>query len=81
MNLWDKAAYRKDGRILDCTDGAAHQALMDHICPQYPRAKVISLTLNTDGVQVHSDSNKSFWPFLLVINELPKEERFAHVFI
>ncbi|XP_043474045.1 uncharacterized protein LOC122506114 [Leptopilina heterotoma] len=39
-------------------------------------ANNISFTWYTDGVQVFNKSKFSFWPFYLVINELPYSERF-----
>lgn len=36
----------------------------------------ISFTWYTDGVQVFKKSKFSFWPFYLVVNELPYSERF-----
>ena len=37
----------------------------------------ITLTLNTDGVEIFETSNKSFWPVFLTINEIPYPERFS----
>lgn len=31
----------------------------------------VTLTLNTDGVQVFKSKTKSLWPIQLIVNELP----------
>lgn len=36
----------------------------------------VTLTLNTDGVQVFKSKNKSLWPIQLIVNELPIKKRF-----
>lgn len=36
----------------------------------------ITLTLNTDGIQVFKSKNKSLWPIQFIINELPVHKRF-----
>ncbi len=36
----------------------------------------LSAVLNTDGVAVFKSSNQSFWPILLMLNELPFSERY-----
>lgn len=38
--------------------------------------KCISLTWNTDGVQIYECSTYSLWPFFFSVNELPFEERY-----
>lgn len=38
--------------------------------------KFISLTFNTDGVQIFNSNKKGFWPLQAVINEIPKHSRF-----
>ncbi len=38
--------------------------------------RFLNFTLNVDGIQVAKSSNKSVWMFTLVLNELPRAERF-----
>ena len=37
----------------------------------------ITVSLNTDGVDIFDSSNKSVWPIFLTINEIPYPERFT----
>lgn len=39
--------------------------------------RVLTLTLNIDGVQPSRNAKSTIWPILLVINELPLKRRFA----
>lgn len=55
--------------IADITDGAIYKKLQT--CQ-----RKITLTLNTDGVQIVKSKSKSLWPIQATINELPPEERF-----
>lgn len=41
----------------------------------------ISFTLNTDGALLFQSSSCSMWPVLLMINELPFNERFSNIVI
>jgi len=36
----------------------------------------ISLTLNTDGVQISNSSDATLWPVYMAINELPPHLRY-----
>ena len=40
----------------------------------------ISFTLNTDGALLFQSSSCSMWPVLLMINELPFNERFSNIY-
>lgn len=55
--------------ISDITDGAIYKKLQTH-------ERKITLTLNTDGVQIVKSKSKSLWPIQATVNELPPEERF-----
>ncbi|KAK3924831.1 Serine--tRNA ligase 1 [Frankliniella fusca] len=41
-----------------------------------PGATYLTLTWNTDGLQIYKSSSFSLWPWYFVINELPPEKRF-----
>ncbi|OQV14210.1 hypothetical protein BV898_11563 [Hypsibius exemplaris] len=66
----------RGGIIGDCTDGSAHREFMKKALLTAGGCKVLTFTLNTDGVQLFENSDKSIWPFLLAANKLPKEIRF-----
>lgn len=55
--------------ITDIIDGAIYKKLQTH-------ERKITLTLNTDGVQIVKSKSKSLWPIQATVNELPPEERF-----
>jgi hypothetical protein len=78
VKFWNPATFRKDGLISDCTDGLLYQKLLIELSPEADAEgyKILTLTANTDGVQLFSNSNRSIWPIFLVINELPKETRY-----
>ena len=58
--------------LRDIRDGAMFRSL---------RAKstnrIITLTLNIDGIQPSRNSQSTIWPIILVINDLPPDRRFA----
>ena len=56
----------------DVRDGAIHQRIQQQCSDAF-----ITLTLNIDGIQPNQGSNKSIWPMLLVVNELPIAHRFS----
>lgn len=37
----------------------------------------LTLTINIDGIEIRKGLNRSIWPVLLVINEIPLKERYA----
>jgi hypothetical protein len=57
--------------MTDIKDGHVYQQLKT-LCHD----KFLTLTLNIDGVEVKKKSNKSIWPALLVINEIPLDQRY-----
>lgn len=56
----------------DITDGDLYKSGTQYL----NRNHKITLTLNTDGVQVFKSKNKSLWPIQFTINELPINKRF-----
>ena len=62
------------GGISDIYGGELYQSLRGSNGPLVERRE-ISLTLNTDGVDCFHSTKESFWPVLLMINELPFNER------
>ncbi len=58
--------------ISDIRSGNVYQQLK-LACPD----RFITLTMNIDGVEIKKGSKKSIWPVLLVVNELPLNQRYA----
>lgn len=59
-----------DNFIRDIIDGHVYQEL-----PEQQRHR-ITLTLNTDGVEVFKSSKNSLWPIQAIINEMDVKDRF-----
>ena len=53
--------------ITDIYDGKIYRTLCSE--NESLRKETITLTLNTDGIQVYQSTNKLMWPVLLMINE------------
>jgi hypothetical protein len=79
VNFWDAESYRKDGLISDCTDGSAHQKFIDKVADESDGCRILTLTANMDGVKLFEDGNRSMWPIILAVNELPKEKRLTKI--
>lgn len=84
VKFWNGGSYRKDNKISDHSDGKAHRDFIERVVPTLEKkSRIITLTLNFDGVKIFSDSKsrKSIWPFYLAINEVTKTSRYvaAHV--
>jgi hypothetical protein len=75
VKLWDDEEYRRDGNISDCTDGSAHKAFIEKASADNDGIRIITLTANMDGVKLFESGNRSMWPILLLINELPRQTR------
>lgn len=57
--------------LTDVTSGEYYKELKEK------NPNLISLTFNTDGVNIYKSKRKSsLWPIQMVINELPKAERY-----
>ena len=74
--VWSKLQERFTRRgdsdsIRDIFDGTEYKNHLDFL--SHPGN--ISLTLNTDGINVFRSSCVSLWPIWLVINELPPSTR------
>jgi hypothetical protein len=58
--------------IRDISDGTNYQKISNSM-----HTKLLTLTMNTDGVNVYSSTKKgSFWPIQMIVNELDKNVRF-----
>ncbi|CAF4526279.1 unnamed protein product [Rotaria sp. Silwood2] len=55
----------------DIFDGAHYNKLLDK-----ESGKVLTLTMNTDGIQPYNSTDKSIWPVTFVINEVKRNKRF-----
>ncbi len=63
--------------ISDIFDGQLYKSLdISNTCMNPSMEFSLSAVLNTDGVAVFMSSNQSFWPILLMLNELPFSERY-----
>jgi hypothetical protein len=60
-----------DFPIKDVWNGKLHQKLLK----KYPKG-FLSLTLNTDGMQIFKSSHTSLWPIIICFNNLPLRYRF-----
>lgn len=66
-----KDRQRKQNIISDVVDGKLYQqANESHERP------IVSIVFNTDGVSMFNGNQKSLWPILFTINELPADVRF-----
>ena len=72
--LQTKMKTPKPGKIADICDGQLYKKLVSENGPLANKSS-ISVVLNTDGVVVFKSTNYSIWPVLLMINELPFNER------
>ena len=71
---WQKRSTATLDCISDIHDGQLYRTLSASDGP-LQEGKAISFTLNTDGVECYHSTNQSYWPALLMINELPFSER------
>ena len=55
----------------DIRDGAIYESVRAD-----NSGEILSLTINIDNVQPSKGSQKTIWPMLLVINEIPPNLRF-----
>jgi hypothetical protein len=62
---------RESNVLVDITDGDRYKQIQEQ-----EHGRFLTFTLNVDGIQVAKSSNKSLWMFTLVLNELPRIERF-----
>ncbi|CAF1497861.1 unnamed protein product [Adineta ricciae] len=69
MNLCNKSSGEY---MRDICDGETYRTLQHTYGDLF-----ISLTLNIDGIQPNKGSQKTIWPILLIINELPLKRRFS----
>ena len=77
-DLWgsiQENAERKTTTITDITDGEAYLLLKKEGNFLYNKNN-ITLTLFTDGVPLFKSSGVSMWPVYLLINEVPRNQRF-----
>ena len=66
---WQQRDSLAPNFVSDIYDGELYRALNDSDGPLIA-GKGISFTLNTDGVDCFHSTKESFWPVLLIINEL-----------
>ncbi len=69
------------GTLTDIHDGSVYLQHM-HSDGFLRNPNNISLTMNTDGVQVFKSSGASLWPVYFLVNELPPQLRYrVHIII
>lgn len=67
--------------LADICDGQIYQEFRrKQIQDTYNGIISISFTLNTDGALLFQSTSSSIWPVLLMINELPFNERFVYAY-
>lgn len=66
------AREHENGVNTDVDDGIAFK----NIASKYPTAKILGLTMNIDGANIHKSSKRSLWLTQLYQNYLPPNERF-----
>ena len=66
---------RKSSTITDIVDGTKYQKLKEEGI-FLSKSNNITLTMFTDGIPLFKSSGTSLWPVYLLINELPRQERF-----
>lgn len=75
QNIYDFMEHQEtlncNNDISDINDGKLHKSR--NVGESYHE---VTLTLNTDGIQVFKSKNKSLWPIQFIINELPINKRF-----
>ena len=77
MQLQKRYSRSTDGGLHDIYDGAdsvKYTRPGGFLSADHPAN--VSLTINTDGVQVFKSSDVHFWPVWLVVNELPPTFRY-----
>jgi len=73
--LLGRFQQRERGVLKDICDGQAyHDVMVEEGFLTDPMN--ISLTLNTDGVQISNSSDATLWPVYMAINELPPHLRY-----
>lgn len=75
---WNSVQEYKESKastITDITDGKAYKDLNKEGMFLYSKNN-ISLTLFTDGVPLFKSSGVSMWPVYLLVNEIPRNQRF-----
>ena len=74
---YSRSLPRKPDKLTDIIDGQLYQSLASGGGPLADEHN-ISVVLNTDGAAVFCSTNYSFWPVLLMINELPFAKRYLY---
>ena len=62
----------KPTALRDLRDGAVFRSLREKSMD-----RILTLTLNIDGIQPSRNTQSTIWPIVMVINELPPQRRFA----
>lgn len=80
-SIWNSLKERltrpSDQNIQDIYDGEKYQKWQGFL----NETAHISFLLNTDGVAIFRSSKFSVWPVWIVINELPKSQRYYCYFV
>lgn len=73
VQCFSKENFQKDGMLRDNIDGIQYYSSIEKLSSTVPaNVRVITFTVNTDGIGFYESSKKSIWPYLLAINELDK---------
>ena len=73
--LQSRFNHARDDIIRDIFDGHEYRKHVQSGFLSEQNKANVSLTLNTDGVEIYKSSKYSLWPIWLQINELPPIQR------
>ena len=73
--LQSRFNHARDNTIRDIFDGREYRKHVQSGFLSEQNKANVSLTLNTDGVEIYKSSKYSLWPIWLQINELPPIQR------
>ena len=76
VQCFNRENFQKNGIMFDNIDGREYYEFIKKVTQVVAdNVRIITLTLNTDGIGFFESTKKSVWPYMLVINELHKECR------
>ena len=77
----DHTNFRETNRVRDITDGSAYRRLHEESRKRVnapSQSKLVTLILNTDGLQLNESGNRSVWPLFGVVAEISPHRRYQN---
>lgn len=74
----DQDNFRKNNRVADITDGTAYRKSHKDNAARLdlqPEDNLVSLIVNTDGLQINRSGRQSAWPVFAIIAEIKPHRR------